>query len=323
MNHGHPLGTRFPNGDGFIDAVPSLIEELPSRLRLRPPVVDGSVDGLVRLDRAAQRIGGQACLDDPHILAPLVAYVGEVIRNVTGGDWAISTAFGQDWQPIIIGPDSRQYPTFGIFKELLERGSMYALVAVTTGCEMHGFVRSRAGIFASREQAVAPARGALATVLEDMYRVTRRYGDGAPWGVSFERDIEIDGFPFAAHTDAWFKRNGDIIGGVLSQTATFQNLTFTPGTKVTFYANHRDGRLGDVVLGEDQHVSSVPCKGGVLTQLRLHKGQPYLAAGTLARDHTFDGIVYPAGTWFSLDRKGHVTNFTPPIPTERSGFQRR
>lgn len=34
----------------------------------------------------ARRIGGQACLDDPNILAPLVAYVGEVIRNVIGGD---------------------------------------------------------------------------------------------------------------------------------------------------------------------------------------------------------------------------------------------
>jgi hypothetical protein len=271
MNHGHPLGTRFPNGTGFIEAVPSLIEELPARLRLRPEAFDGSVDGLERLDRAAQRIGGQACLDDPNILAPLVAYVGEVIRNVTGGDWAIVTDPGQYWQPVIVGPAGQRYPTFAIFKELLERGSMYALVAVRTGCEMRGFVRHRAGIYASREQAVAPARGALATVPEDLYRVTKRYGDGSPCGVSFERDTEIDGFPFAAHTDAWFKRNGDIIGGVLSRPATFQNLTFTAGTRVNFYSSHRDGRLGDVVLGEDQEVFGVPCKAGTFTQLRLHK----------------------------------------------------
>src|SRR6185436_13831958 len=98
MNREHPLGSRFPNGAGFIDAVPSLIEELPARFRLRSEAFEGSVDGLARLDRAAQRIGGQVCLDDPNILAPLVAYVGEVMRNVIGGDWAIATDLGRDWQ---------------------------------------------------------------------------------------------------------------------------------------------------------------------------------------------------------------------------------
>jgi hypothetical protein len=167
-------------------------------------------------------------------------------------------------------------------------------------------------MFASREQAVAPARGALATVPEDAYRVTKRYGDGAPWGASFERDTEIDGFPFAAHTEAWFKRNGDILVGVLSRPCTFRRLTFTAGTTIRFYSSHRDGRLRDVTLGADQDVFGVPCKGGTYTQLRLHKGQPYLVAGTLARDHAFDGIMYPAGTWFSIERNGQLTDSRPP-----------
>jgi hypothetical protein len=312
MNPEHPLGARFPNGAGFIDAVPSLIEELPARLKLRPEAFDGSVDGLARLDRAAQRVGGQACLIDPNILAPLVAYVGEVMRNVIGGDWVIATDLGQDWQPVIVGADGRRYPTYSIFKELLESGSMYALVAVRTRCEMRGFVRCRTGIFASRDQAVAPARGALATVSADAYRVTKRYGDGAPWSVSFDRDTEIDGFPFAANTDAWFKRNGDILGGVLSRPCTFQGLMLTAGTRVGFYSSYRDGRLGDVHLGADQDVFGVPCKGGTFTQLCLHKGQPYLSAGTLASDHAFDGTVYPAGTWFAVDRKGRLTDSRPP-----------
>ena len=313
MTTDHWLGTRFPNGGGFVDAVPSLIEELPQRLGVRPAVLDGSVDGLERLDRAAQRKGGQTCLDDPDILASLVAYVGEVIRNVTGGDWAIETNAGQDWQPVIVGPDLRRYPTFGIFKEVLERGSMYALVAYETGCDVPEFVRRRAGVFASREQAVAPPRGALATVPENAYRVTRRYGDGAPWAVSFERDTEIDGFPFAAHTEAYFGRNGHILAGVLSREATFQSLTFTAGTEVTFYSSHRDGRLGGgVILGADQELCGVPCKGGSQTQLRLHKGKPYLTAGTLARDHAFDDVQYPAGTWFVIDRKGHLQDTRSP-----------
>jgi len=312
MNSRHPLGTRFPNGGGFIDAVPLLINELPRQLGLRPAALDGSVDGLERLDRATRRKGGQACLDDPDVLAPLIAYVGEVIRNVTGGDWTIEAHADEQWQPVIVGPDGRHYPTFGIFKQLLERGSMYVLVASETGCQMPGFVRRRTGIFASREQAVAAPRGALATVPENMYRVTQRYGDGAPWGVSFEQDSEINGFPFAAHTDGWFTRKGDILNGVLSRATTFQNLTFTAGTKVSFYSSHRDGRLGDVVLGADQELCGVPCRGGSYTQLRLHKGQPYLAAGTLARDHTFDGVEYPAGTWFSVDRKGHLEDSRSP-----------
>src|SRR4029077_11618602 len=83
----HPLGTRFRNGTGFVDAVPSLVQELLQKLKIPPEVLDGSIDGLGPLDRAVQRIGGQECLDDPTILAPLVAYIGEVIRNVTGGDW--------------------------------------------------------------------------------------------------------------------------------------------------------------------------------------------------------------------------------------------
>jgi hypothetical protein len=312
MNREHPLGTRFPDGVGFIDAVPSLIDELPARLALRPQALDGSVDGLDRLDGAVRRIGGQASLDGPHIMAPLVAYVGEVIRNVTGGEWSIVTERGEHWLPVIVDPDGRRYVIVSIFKEVLEHGSMRALISFRTGYDRRGFVRRRSGMYASREEPVAAARGRLAGVSEESYQVTKRYGDGAPWRVSFEHDIEIDGFPFAAHTDAWFTRSGDFFGGVLSRPATFQDLTFTAGTRVTFYSSHRDGRLGAVVLGADQAVAGVPCKGGEYTQFRLHKGLPYLVAGTLAHDHAFDGVLYSAGTWFSIDRKGRLESVLSP-----------
>ena len=312
MNHEHPLGERFPNGDGFIDAVPSLIAELPARLGLRASALDGSVDGLTRFDRAARRIGGQACLDDSNILGGLVAYVGEVIRNVAGGDWVIDNNPGEPWQAVIAGA-GRRYPIFLIFGEILEGGSMAAFVAVHTGCDQPGFVRRRSGVFAAREQAVAAARGALATVPDDSYRVTQRYGDGAPSAVQFDRDIEIDGYPFAAHAAAYFTRNGDIIGGILSRPTTFQDLTFPAGSSVGFFSNHRDGRLGDcIVLGADQELFGVPCKAGTLTQFRLHKGRPYLTAGTLSRDHRFAGTLYRAGSWFSVDRQGHLMDFRPP-----------
>src|SRR5690242_6046960 len=69
---GHPLGTAFPNGAGFIAAVPALVAELPGKLGIPADALDGSVDGLEKLDRAARRLGGQECLDNPTILAPLV-----------------------------------------------------------------------------------------------------------------------------------------------------------------------------------------------------------------------------------------------------------
>jgi hypothetical protein len=72
MDRPHPLAPRVANGPGFIEAAPALIDEFPGLLRLRPGVLDGSVDGLDRLDGAARSMGGQARLDDPNILAPLV-----------------------------------------------------------------------------------------------------------------------------------------------------------------------------------------------------------------------------------------------------------
>jgi hypothetical protein len=308
----HPLGTRFPGGMGFIEAVPSLIEDLPGKLKLRPKTLDGSVDGLSKVDRAVHRVGGQRCLDDPDMMAALVAYVGEVIRNVTGGDWAID-AERKHWEPVVAGPDGQRYATFGIFKEVLEHKAMEAHVAVRTRCNMPGFVRRRSGLFAASEQASKRARGVLATVPPEMYRVVKRYGDGAPWVVQFEEDIELDGFPFAANTDAAFKRSGDFFARVLSRPTRFENFTFVAGTTVTFHSSQRDGRLGDMIrLGADQDLSGVPCKAGTLTQLRLHRKQTYLAAGTLSREHAFGGIAYPADTWFSVDIEGRLIDHRVP-----------
>jgi hypothetical protein len=308
----HPLGARFRNGTGFIDAVPSLVQELPQKLRIPLDALDGSVDGLERLDRAAQRRGGQECLDDPTILAPLVAYVGEVIRNVTGGDWSIEGHQGRAWEPVVVDPDGRQYSTFVIFKQLLERGSMYVVVSHQTGGVAAPPPPRKAGLFASREQPDARATGALGAVPDNAYHVTKRYGDGRPWRVTFHRDVETEGFPFSAGTEAWFKRGGDIISGVLSTPCSFGPFRFPAGTFVRFYSGHRDGRLSDVKLGADHDISGLPCKGGTNVFFDFHKRQAYLSSATLAAEHQIDGVMRPAGTWFARDRRGHVTDSRPP-----------
>ena len=260
------------------------------------------MDGLEQLDRAARHIGGDTCLDDPTILAPLVAYVGEVMRNATGGEWTIELRGEDSWEAVIVGADGRRYPPFAIFKELLERGSMFAVVSYETGGATAPPPKRRSGIYASRELPIAPAIGALGTAPEDSYVVTKRYGDGRPWGVSLTRDIEIEGFPFAGGTDAWFKRNGEIIRGVLLRACAFGQLELPAQTSVCFYKGHRDGRVSDARLGANQEVHGIPCKAGTAVFFNFYKHQPYLSAATLGADHEIDGVLYRAGTWFSLDR---------------------
>lgn len=133
----HPLGTGFPAGKGFIEAVPRLAGELPAKLGLSAGVLDGSVKSLEHIDDAARRIGGQVCLDDPATLAPIVAYVGEVMRGAVGGRWEIRHWQGPgadgNWQPAIIGANGAEYPIFVIFKDLLEEGSIFAVVSCEIG----------------------------------------------------------------------------------------------------------------------------------------------------------------------------------------------
>jgi hypothetical protein len=129
----HSLGTGFSDGQAFINAVPQLVEKLPAGLSVKAYALNGSLESLQEIDRAAGRLGGPACLDDPEILAPIVAYVGEIMRKATGGRWAVRPWRGPNeedtWHPVIVGANGREYPTFVIFKELLESGSVLARVS--------------------------------------------------------------------------------------------------------------------------------------------------------------------------------------------------
>jgi len=129
----HPLGTRFSDGQAFIKAVPQLVQQLPAKLRLKASNLNRSIESLDHIDRAAARFGGPECLDDPAILAPIVAYVGEVMREATSGRWEVRPWLGpggeDSWHPIIVGANGQQYPTFLVFNELLESGSIRARVS--------------------------------------------------------------------------------------------------------------------------------------------------------------------------------------------------
>jgi hypothetical protein len=311
-----PFARNFQSGESFIDAVPVLVADLPNKLSIPVEVLNGTVDSIERLDRAVRHIGGQKCLDDPTILAPLVAYVGEVIRSATSGEWKVEVRQDGRWEPIVRAADGRRHSTFVIFKELLERGSMYAAVSYEIGRELTGSPSRRHSMSASRPALLAVPTGSLAAAPRDAYVVIQRYGDARPWSVTFTRDIDIEGFPFAMGTTGWFKRDGEIISGVLSRQCSFGTLQFPAGTLVRFYAGHVDGRVSDVKLGADQTIQGVYCKGGTNVLFTSFKRHTYLAAATLATDQEIDGVLQAADTWIALDRKGHLTDARAP---HRSG----
>src|SRR5215470_10545300 len=85
----HPLGTEFSDGQAFIEAVPQLIQQLPVKLRLKSVSLDRSLASLDHIDRSTARLGGPECLVDPAVLAPIVAYLGEVMREATSGRWEV------------------------------------------------------------------------------------------------------------------------------------------------------------------------------------------------------------------------------------------
>jgi hypothetical protein len=306
---GHPFGDAYPDGDGFIEAVPRLISPLPERLGIAAAALDGSVDGLDAFDRAARRFGGQACLDDPVLLAGLVAYVGEVARNAVGGSWAIDTRRFDAWEPIVVG-GQREFRPFVIFKELLERGSIHAAITHYLGWSPAAAPR-RAGIFADREAAQAAAGGALAAVPADTWTVLTRYGNGRPWSVRLTVDLEIAGIPLAAGSDAHVTRDGALISGVLSRSHAVLDIPFPRGTTIRLRTGRRSG-VESAILGADQAIQGIPCQAGSFVQFRFHRRRPFLTAATLGAAHLFGGVSYPAGTWFALDRDGRLTDERPP-----------
>lgn len=126
----------FPQGEGFVEQVPQLVVQLSGLLKLDATDLDGSESSLDKVDKALRRLRPQQLLT-PEIFAPLTAYVGEVLRNKTKGQWEMRRGTDADrtWEPWIVDPSGRAYAPFGIYKELLEYGrsaSLRAFVAFPT-----------------------------------------------------------------------------------------------------------------------------------------------------------------------------------------------
>lgn len=133
----HILTNRLPQGKDFIQDVPHLVDELPGLLNLPEADLDKSVDSLIQVDEAIEKIGQRECMEPPYFPA-LVAYAGEVLRTVRGGKWEMFPAqrFPEIWEPWII--DAQGYycdPFLTVYKSLDEppfsiAGAIYVEVRV-------------------------------------------------------------------------------------------------------------------------------------------------------------------------------------------------
>ncbi len=139
------LSYRIPQGQNFINEVPELINQLAVQLKIPCEDLDKSKSSMNRVEKSVKRIGRNRCLQ-PEIFAPLVAYVGEVIRQATGGRWALR--FSDDekvWEPWIIDSPGDVHPPFIILLKAFDETpySIYSAIIWEIEADQHGWIHGR------------------------------------------------------------------------------------------------------------------------------------------------------------------------------------
>ncbi|MBI3911833.1 MAG: hypothetical protein HY320_13000 [Armatimonadetes bacterium] len=126
----HVLEGHLPGGSSFPDCVPGLIDQLALRLRIPREQMDGSLDSLEVVDATLRRMEDAEGIapDDPDLIAPVVAYVGEVLRKAVDGEWEmVFDKEHQVWEPYIVDKRGRRYnPWLEPCKALLEDGLLFS-----------------------------------------------------------------------------------------------------------------------------------------------------------------------------------------------------
>jgi hypothetical protein len=118
----------LPQGQNFAEQVPELVRQLATLLKIEPAELDGSEASLDKVDKGLRRLQRHKILT-PEVFAPLTAYVGEVIRSATQGQWEMRRGSHVDrtWEPWIVDSSGRSCAPFSIYKELLEYGRSASL----------------------------------------------------------------------------------------------------------------------------------------------------------------------------------------------------
>jgi hypothetical protein len=93
------LGLLPPIAD-FLRDVEAHAKKLGLRIGVADDMLDFTPESLDHVDKALKKIPW-AKRQVPDLVTPLVAYLGEVMRKSTGGQWSTSTARGHENEPMI------------------------------------------------------------------------------------------------------------------------------------------------------------------------------------------------------------------------------
>jgi hypothetical protein len=140
----HVLEGLLPQGPHFIEAVPSLIDELAGHLKIPRESLDGSFESLHAVDAALKKIRPRRrVLETPNFFAGIVAYTGEVLRKESGGFWKLIEVGGDIHEPYIF-LDEREFIYINPFLEpykLIYEQKRGALAGIVSG-ELMGVRRA-------------------------------------------------------------------------------------------------------------------------------------------------------------------------------------
>lgn len=325
--------------------IDTLVAQLRATMSRTADELDFSYASLDIVSEYVETIGVERAQEE--LYDQLVAYVGKVLRLRIQGTWEVSRDQSQPYPYLAATKYDPVMPINVVWGELSSYASVNLRVAAANEVRRK---RKSPGLIADAETSIRAApKGVLAALPADAYKVTKRWADGRPCIVIFEKDVEVAGVP--CRGEAAFNRKGDLVSAKLSREWHFGMRRFVADSRFRYYRSREDGRLNDVRLGADQKVNDLPCLGGTLVWFHpnqrvssLHlasdrevDGIPCasgedlllalnfhpngrLASARLGREHVLFGRAFPPRTWVNLDEKGRLVSVVLPEDCDIDGI---
>ncbi|MBC7870526.1 MAG: hypothetical protein H7Y09_06775, partial [Chitinophagaceae bacterium] len=122
----HILKGRPLYGQDFIDHVPELIDQLAENFKIPRNELDMSAGSLKKVEAKAKRFGREKCLL-PEYFAPLVAYIGEMMRQEINGRWVmiLSTRDKEVWEPWIVDSKDLYCNSWSALYDMFSEGGIW------------------------------------------------------------------------------------------------------------------------------------------------------------------------------------------------------
>jgi hypothetical protein len=97
----------------FLRDVEAHSKKLGPRIGVADEALDFTAESLDAVDKALKKIPW-AKRQVPDLVTPLVAYVGEVMRRASGGEWSTSSARGHENEPMVTAGNGRLFQPFAL-----------------------------------------------------------------------------------------------------------------------------------------------------------------------------------------------------------------